>query len=352
MRFLKITALLMVSLLLVTSAKAAEIGIILIPKYAFQGSIQDFIDGIALLKQANNHINLALLGWHELEPTAGTYKAKDKLGGYLYMDQGAQMRARYFGISVINTTRRDISDDLESVKWSDQLMISRFTKLMDEVKKEMPLDLTQFIIGNEVDIYFEKHPDELDDYLKFYTLARAVVHERFPHAVIGASVTYEGLTKNRTAIIARILAASDAAFFTFYPPMLDTGASKINPAADLDRLLLATGNKDVYLQEVGFPSGPAGVSTPELQADFFRAVIPAINARPQIKLATIFALHDFDAGLCDKFIDYYGLSALPDAALKGFQGMLCSLGLIDAGGTPKPSWFTVYQQLTSFGARN
>ena len=76
------------------------------------------------------------------------------------------------------------------------------------------------------------------------------------------------------------------------------------------------------------------------QAKFFETIIPAIQKRPQIKFASIFALHDFDEKGCKGLIGYYGMGGLFSLTQQGkdFQGFLCSLGLLREDGTPKPSW--------------
>lgn len=42
---------------------------------------------------------------------------------------------------------------------------------------------------------------------------------------------------------------------------------------------------------------------------------------------------------------YYGFSGVPKVALEGFRTMLCSLGLRQADGKPKPAWDAVITQL-------
>lgn len=328
-------------------AQAAELGIIAVPEKMSEPDIGRFVAMIDTLKRQHSTINLALIGGAELEPTAGDYRnVKEKLGGYNYMGKTLASGTNYFGINLINTTRRDISADLETTPWTSPLMLQRFVALLTAVTKEMQPRVTQFILGNEIDVYFEKHPDELDGYLAFYRAATPYLRQAFPDAKLGMSVTFDGLHKGRQASIAKIIAASDAAFVTFYPPGVYSDDAISSAITGLDEIIAAAQGKDVYLQEVGYPSAsiPAGL-TPEKQAEFFRTVLPAINQRSQIKLAAIFAMHDIDSVTCDRLTGYYGFAGAPKAALAGFRTFLCSLGLRQADGKPKPAWDAVVAQL-------
>ncbi len=329
------------------STMAAELGIIAVPEKLSEPDVGRFIAMIDRLKRQHSTINLALLGGSELEPTSGDYRnVKEKLGGYNYMGKTLAAGTNYFGINLINTTRRDISDDLEATPWTSPVMLQRFVALLTAVTKEMRPLVTQFILGNEVDVYFEKHPDELEDYLAFYRAAVPHLRQAFPGVKLGISVTFDGLHKGRQASIAQLIAASDAAFVTFYPQGVYTDGV-ISPAiTGLDEIIASAQGKDVYLQEVGYPSAsvPPGL-TPEMQAEFFRTIIPAIDQRPQIKMAAVFAMHDIDSVTCDRLMAYYGFSGVPKVALEGFRTMLCSLGLRQADGKPKPAWDAVITQL-------
>lgn len=336
-----------VGVVLPNHATAAELGIIAVPEKLSEPDIGRFIAMMDMLKRQHSAVNLALLGGSELEPTAGDYtNVKEKLGGYNYMGKTLAVGTNYFGVNLINTTRRDISSDLETTPWTSPLMLQRFVALLSQITKEIQPHVTQFILGNEIDVYFEKHPDELDGYLAFYHAAEPYLRQAFPGAKLGMSVTFEGLHKGRQASIAKIIAASDAAFVTFYPQGIYTDGA-ISPAVTgLDDIIAAAQGKDVYLQEVGYPSAssPPGL-TPEMQAEFFRTIIPAINQRDQIKMAAVFAMHDIDGVTCDRLTGYYGFAGAPKAALEGFRTLLCSLGLRDANGKPKPAWDAVVTQL-------
>jgi hypothetical protein len=323
----------------VSQALAAQWGVLPLPKNALQARPEDMAEAIAKVQAIGANLYVNISGWHDLEPEKEVYDLLNRLGGFSY---GAQQgMTPYFGVSVINTVKRDMPDDLLNTEWTNPVLLQRFSALMEAASKKLPAQIPYFIIGNEVDVYFEKHPDEMDAYLTFYEGAKRIVQSYYPSARIGMSVTFEGIqNKTRETIISRIIQSSDAAFFTFYPvyglplmPVSDTPAL-------LDTLIDASQNKEVILQEVGYPSTEKAGSSEARQAEFFQTIIPAINARPRITVASIFLLHDLEPKLCDMLTGYYGFSN--DSLIHDF---LCTLGVHDFQGNPKPAWNAIVHAL-------
>ncbi len=330
------------------TASAAQWGIMPLPKNAMQGNPQDLVDAIVKVKSIPALISVNVTGWRDLEPEKEKYDTERRLGGYEYgVKQGL---IPYFGVSLINTVKRDMPDDLVGLKWEDPILLERFSKLVAEVKSKLPENLSYFIIGNEVDIYFQKHPEEVASYLAFYEKAKAVVKQHFPSARVGITATMEGLIKaERKETVLKVLKASDAAFFTFYPVFNMQPGQMGETAKYLDIMITAAEGKDVILQEVGFPSSATVGSSNALQAEFFSNIIPAINVRPQIKMASIFVLHDLEPPLCSILTNYYGVGTENNANTY-FQDFLCSLGVHDMNGKPKPAWGVIATELATAAA--
>ena len=106
----------------------------------------------------------------------------------------------------------------------------------------------------------------------------------------------------------------------------------------LTLILNTAGKKDVYLQEVGFPSAALALSSEALQADYISQIIPLIDQYARIKIAVLFALHDIDKPACDQLAQYYGFAHVPRQFVQGFVAMLGSLGLKTSDGREKSSF--------------
>lgn len=338
--------IMLLSLVLATVSNicpAAEWGVLPLPKHFSQAKPEDTSEAVDTVLSLPAPISITTLGWGELEPTKDMDKSADRLGGVAYMISRGMKP--YFGISVINTVRRDMPDDILTTDWKSPALLARFKTLIEKTTHYLPKDLPYFIIGNEADVYFSKHKEELEGYLAFYTAASKTVKQYYPHALTGISVTFDALRKNRKDQFTKLVQASDAAFVTFYPSIDMVPAKPADTPAMLDELIQAVSGRDVYLQEVGyFTSKDLGASQ-ALQAEFYEAIIPAINARPKIKLASIFMLHDLEPKLCDTMTQYYGIALYGKEMENKFGNMMCSLGLKDSDGTPKQAWNTVVKAL-------
>lgn len=332
-----------VIMLCCTQARAMQWGVMPFPKNALKGRPADLIESVKLANDIPAPLSVNVTGWKDLEPSKEEYNLAEKLGGFHYTAN--QGMVPYFGIALINTVKRDMPDDLTDLAWDDPKLLERFRKLMEGIRTQLTFGIPYFIIGNEVDVYFENHPAEVESFLVFYAKAREVVKSYYPTASVGITVTMEGLTKpERKALVLKALALSDKAFFTFYP-LFDLKLTPLDQTDKyLDAIIEATGGKDVILQEVGYPSSPSLGSSEEHQAKFFEKIIPAIAKRPQIKAASIFLMHDLEPELCKTLTAYYGLNNILGLSDK-FQDFLCSLGLRTYDGTPKVAWETVVKQL-------
>jgi len=334
--------LLLLALLQPPAAHATEWGVLPLPKNALAMNPEDWAAAYNMVLAINAPLNVTLLSWKDLEPQTETYDVKNRLGGFAY---AATLGMRgYFGVSLINTVKRDMPDDLAALEWTNPALLPRFEKLLNQLQTQLPADLRYFVIGNEVDVYFGKHPSEWAGYAAFYAEAKAMVQRRFPQAKVGMAVTYEGLKSGRTADISRAVAASDAAFFTFYPVLNLKAVPPAQTPAMLDELIANAQGKDVLLQEVGYPSSEKIGASPALQASFFETIIPAIAARPQIKLASIFLLHDFEPKLCNILTSYYGADQWGNLTTP-FKEFICTLGVHSFDGTPKPAWDVIAKHL-------
>lgn len=338
---MRIFAILLAILLVSKSAAAAEITILPWPKNGADMRPEDYAEALNLVgKYAPETTLMSLWGWERLEPDKGETNLSKEIAGLNYALKDKGFRT-YCGLTVIDTVKRVMPEDLQEKNWDDPELVTRYGKVLDQLSREIFKRPEYFVIANEADVYFDKHPEEIDAFMGFAAAAKREIRSRFPQAVIGISVTYEGLHKGgqRADFIKRVIAASDAAFFTYYPVLDLKPTRPAQTPAQLDDIINAAQGKAVILQEIGYPSGLAG-SSPQLQADFFATIIPAIIKRPQIKLASIFALHDFDPKMCKILTGYYGFGGLLSLTpwVKDFRNFICTLGLREADGTPKPAW--------------
>lgn len=246
----------------------------------------------------------------------------------------------YLGIQVINTAVRALPNDLQKKRWTKPELLLRFDETAQKLSAVAATDIKWISIGNEADVYLADHDDEVEDFLKFYEQAAKTARRYFPNAKIGITVTFDGLTGKRKDLVARLVAASDGVFMTYYPatPKL-TMKDEAQIAQDMTALLTAYPNKEIYFQELGYPSSEKVGSSEAEQAAYFKKMLPQINAHPNIAYANIFLLHDLSPAVCKALLSFYKLSG------SDYGAFLCSLGLFDTEGKPKESWSAIQEAL-------
>lgn len=322
----------------INSAHAAEFSIV-----AWPDKNNDFAKAVKIVaSHAPAKYMLSVWGWEKLEPEKGDTDALTKeLGGVRYSIANGLNQGQYYGVTVIDTVKRVLPSDIMDISWDDPALIKRYADMIGRLKAELATPPDYLVIANESDVYFENHPDEIEAFLKFAVSAQKIVKDIFPTTKVGFTVTFESLSKGgaRTAFAKQLIGISDAAFLTYYPIIDMIPTKPEDTPTQLDMILKIAGEKPVILQEIGYPSIIKGSSEAQ-QAQFFETIIPAIQKRPQIKFASIFALHDFDEKGCKGLIGYYGMDGLFSMTQQGkdFQSFLCSLGLLHADGSPKPAW--------------
>lgn len=328
-------------------ARAADISMFMFPKHGDQAAVSDFMEAINLSTALGSKSFVISKRWNELEPQVDQFEL-DKLRDDLKLgyDRGWDM---YLEIQPINTVKREMPAELQTADWTDPRVIVQLDKTLKKLK-EFPTmgSVRHLLIGNEVDVYFAAHPDELDDYLMFYESAAELIRKTFPDATPGITVTFDGTRDPvRLAMIQKIIQKVPVVSFTYYP-VLDLVAQPVDQVpAHLDKMIQLAGDKPIILQEVGFPSSPAVQSSEAMQAAFFTTFLTEIQKRPQFKMASIFLLHDLGENYCNTFDQYYGFSQASTALRQQFHAFLCSLGLRNVDGTPKPAWGVVESMLKS-----
>lgn len=329
-----------------TNVSAGEISIFPIPRDMDHLTVENFIKAIHIVNDAGTTLFFCAPKWGEIEPSAGNFTFESALGGTKYVAEQEGIDDIYFGLQLINTVKREVPPDLQNTAWDDPQLIARFEKMIAVLSKEKIGTIHTISIGNEVDVYFEQHPDELAPYIRFMKAVRPALEKYFPHIPVGTTVTFEGLRKGRGDIISQLIDISEVVYFTYYP-VIDLVPQ---PIADIPshiaQMQTAAGNKKIILQEIGFPAGTVIGSSNEMQAAFFKSALPLFQSNTQIEAGFIFALHDFSPQLCDTLKGYYGATAWPKKFQDGFADFLCTLGLLESNGNPRPSYDIVRQILT------
>lgn len=157
-------------------------------------------------------------------------------------------------------------------------------------------------------------------------------------------MTFEGLSGPRGEHTAALIAASDAVFLTYDPLVNLTPLPLEDIPRHLQQMTQAAAGKPLILQEIGYPA--VGQKGNQMQAIFFSKILPLIQQSKQIDAAFIFALHDYAPGTCQTWLGYYGLDKAGKERENNARDVLCTLGLRDNQGKPRPAYERVKNILT------
>ncbi|WP_420454121.1 hypothetical protein [Rubrivirga sp.] len=258
----------------------------------------------------------------------------------------------------------DLSDGAgglaDGVALDDPAVTDRFGRILDAVA---PVVVAHggFVlgVGNEVDVRLDddgadsrpRLSGEREAYVRFVEAARERVHAVEPRLAVGVTLT-NGAVRRRTATFRALRAVADVVPFNHAPvrpdlTVLDPGAIR----ADFREVAEAYGDGPILIQELTCPSAPSMGASEAWQRACVERLFAEVRATPRVRFASVFTFQDLDAPTCRAVREaLFGdeLDDLPADVAARLADYLCSLGLIDPGGAPKPAWSAL---LDALGAR-
>ncbi len=247
-------------------------------------------------------------------------------------------------IPTVDTALRTMPDDVVDLPLDSPETIARFEQALEELLTPEVIAAIDWIsIGNEVDLYFGAHPEDVAPFVTFADAGYAKLASlglNAPHCV---TFTQEGVEFDVAGAATALLPSCTFLPMTLYPmseepfhflPPLE-GAAKIADFPEIPDL------PRVY-QEIGYVSAASNGGSPELQAEFFHeAFTHTLSSDIQAVAVNWYCDHPIE--LCKDFVEHlYGVPpGSPD--YDAFVGFICSLGLVESEGEPKPA-FAVFEE--------
>lgn len=236
-------------------------------------------------------------------------------------------------IRVIDTNQRAMPADLMGLPFDAEETGARLDRLLDALLPRLEGRVKYFLVGNEIDAYFTRHPGEVQAFAKLVARAAAHIRNKVPDSQISVSTTLDGIDDAER--LRPIL--DQTAFFalTYYPISPDFVVRDPSTVdADFSRIFSAAGSKQIFLQEVGYPTSATNESSQDKQAEFFSRVLDRIAGNPGRFIGVNFTfMSDFSDSLVKSLSAYY---RLPGA--DRFAAFLKTLGMFDDQGRPKKAW--------------
>lgn len=266
--------------------------------------------------------------WADLEPSPGAPGLQESFVNPLtsLVPQYPEIEGVVFVLKMIDTNRRTLPRDIKDKPFDHPEVIGRFGALIDAMAAEPSgKRITHILLGNEVDGYLSRHPDELAAFRAFYRRAVVRVHARMPGVKVATIVTSEA-----PETFDDLIRFGDLACYTYYPVHSGPGAAawQMRPVsevrADIDRMARRAGDKPFAFTEIGYSASPSNGSSEKQQALFVREMFQALERhRRERRLAFLLyhALYDYRPGVCAPYAAAQGIA--PEAIC----GFMENLGL-------------------------
>ena len=278
--------------------------------------------------------------WNEIEMGREKYKLNDidyPMGEAVQENLPAILHVR-----IIDTNQRAMPGDLMGEPFDAEETGARLDRLLDAVLARLEGRVKYFLVGNEIDAYFNQHPGEVQAYAKLVARAGAHIRTRVPDAQISVSTTLAGL-KDRVRL-RPILDQTTFFALTYYPMSPDFLVHDPSTVdTDFPGILAAAGSQQIFLQEMGCPTSANNGSSEERQAEFFSRVLDRIADNPDRFIGVNFTfMSDFSDSLVRSLTAYY---RMPGA--DRFASFLKTLGMFDDQGRPKKAWAVFERKVRS-----
>lgn len=281
-------------------------------------------------------INLIYISpkWNEIETGRKSYKFSDI--DYQIGEASGENLPAILHIRVIDTNQRAMPSDLAKQAFDSSDVFARLDALLDAMLGRLAGRVQYFLVGNEINAYFDRHPEEVQSYARLVSHAAAKIRQRIPGAHVSVSVTFDALS-TASARLQPILDQTDFLALTYYPMSPDfVVRSPSTVDSDFPRMLSAAGSRKIFLQEVGYPSSAVNHSSEDMQAEVFSRVFGRVAQAADRFIGMNFTfMSDFSDQQANDFARYYGENA---PGVDRFRAFLKTLGMFDNRGRPKKSW--------------
>ena len=274
------------------------------------------------------------LDWNILDTNLAMYDSSGvELIKLINMYYPTQNIALELNIPVINTVKREVPIDLESIPFDSALMITRFKMFLDTLFFYMPdVELIALNIGNESDVYWGTDTAAVFEFKIFLDSVQPYAKNLYQNIhgdelKCGSTLCYDALVDNSMKnIYQQFNANNDVISLTYYPLGINFQVLSPNSVpfhfSELINLYPDT-SKPILFAECGFPSSSGCSSSEELQRQFIWNVFQAWDTyQENIRWISFFSLTDWSSETVDTLVIYYGLQGHA-----GFWSFLASLGL-------------------------
>lgn len=283
--------------------------------------------------------------WAQIESSEGDYNWT--VPDYVVEVNGLNDLKMSAVVSVVYTNKiGELPDDVEFTSFKDGEFRERFADFMVDFVGKYKNTVKYFEIGNEVNIYFQEHPDELDDFKEFYEYVYNEIKKEHPDAEIGTIFAYHAAKETDTEYIIEELAdIGDFNAFTLYIHGENYAFNRdVNDADELFDEIDAVSDKPYIVTETGWSTSSMLKSGEEKQAEYVDKVFEILEEKDdRMEMLAYFCSNDINEEECGKSAESFISESMGEDIKETvywtyFEEFICTLGLKDVENEPKEGW--------------
>lgn len=283
----------------------------------------NYLDSLAKAVQIGAQTISLHFDWRSLEPTATSYKPVYlDIANAFYPPRGLNLS---LVLAPIHNNNLVLPPDLQGLPFDDPLVVSRFKMLLDFVFAHIPnINLTNLVIGSEIDAYLGTDLEKWEQYISFYSQIVDYAHQLRPQVSVTTEFRFiHGYLGRARPFLEKINEYSDVIGVSYYPLTLE--GMVINPEVltrHFKTIVDGFPNKPIQFLQLGFPSSSLLQSDENLQAAFVKELFKAWDLYAErINLVRYTFMTDFSVAAISNASTYFG-----DASPL-FKEFLSTLGL-------------------------
>ena len=294
--------------------------------------------GVQLLSGGN-------IPWsEETEPSPGVYNWSTMERFFSVMDKhgfdfefSCDMGAVFFHDKIQSPK------DIKFKSFTDPVFVNRYKAWMTDYLNRFG-DKTNYIVihAEGAYAYFDKYPDQLQDYLQFVSEVKDLIKNRSPHILFGFNA--DALSSDELILkLSRVVE-----FMGFDILRTDHIKDPVDVEKEIKRLIKLSGGKKIAIQNGGWSTSEVEESSDEEQVRFIREFFRIIHKyQYQIEYAAFFTLFDDDISITTPI--YRGMFPdYPNDFLSKMVESLGHFGVLTADGNPKPGWNELKKQISQY----
>lgn len=262
--------------------------------------------------------------WSDVEPTVGNYDW-DEVDRLIAAGSGKlPLQINIAPVALGVSAAKTVPADLAATAWDDAAMIAAYKNMLTALDARLGTSpLWVLTVGDEVDLYFDNHLTEIDDYGTFLIAVKTHARTLFGTNPFKVTVNFRFGATESWSTYRDIANVTDIESFTYYD---STFSDDFNAA-----LISTLEGSRFILQEIGFPTNAELGFSDAMQEDILNAAMTAMDFiadQGYLLAATWSRLNDINTDVLEDF-------GYTDFALQ----VHTTLGLRNIALGGKPAWF-------------